>query len=381
MPDSSRTKPAAGIAALALSAIALFSVILVGDGGPALAQDSEPGGRLVVVSWGGSYTRSQEEALYKPFAEATGLQIVRQDYRGGLQQIRAQVEGGDVYWDVVDIEPADVDEGCNEGLFEKLPLLLWPPAPDGTSAVEDFLPATLHPCAVGSVAWSMVIAVDRERAGENQPVSVADFFDLSGFPGRRGLRKTPKANLEWALIADGVPAEQVYAVLETEEGLDRAFAKLDSIKDQVVWWEDGEEPAELLARNAVTMTSVYGSRIFRDIAVNQEPYALIWDHQLWDVDFWAIPKGSRNKERAIDFIRFATSTEPLAEQTRWIPYGPVRRSANALVGDYALAADVDVGPYLPTYPDNLATALRNNSTFWRENGEILVDRFNTWLAD
>ena len=71
----------------------------------------------------------------------------------------------------------------------------------------------------------------------------------------------------------------------------------------------------------------------------------------------------------------------VAEQTRWIPYGPVRRSANALVGDYALASDVDVGPYLPTHPDNLATALRNSSTFWRENGESLVARFNAWLVD
>ena len=36
--------------------------------------------------------------------------------------------------------------------------------------------------------------------------------------------------MEWALIADGVAADQVYATLETEKGRDRAFAVLDRIK-------------------------------------------------------------------------------------------------------------------------------------------------------
>ena len=376
--DSNAQAPRRLTAGLAAAALILASLLL--PSGPALSQDEAPAGRLVVVSWGGSYTRSQEEALHKPFAEATGLQIVRQDYRGGLQQIRAQVEGGDVYWDVVDVEPADAEQGCEEGLFEKLPLVL-PPAPDGTSASQDFLPSTLHPCAVGSVAWSMLIAVDSAQFREDQPDSIADFFNVEDFPGRRGLRKSPKVNLEWALIADGVPAGQVYEVLNTEEGISRAFAKLDSIRDQIVWWEDGVGPRRLLARDAVVMTSVYGSRIFRDIAVEQRPYALIWDHQVWDVDYWAIPKGSRNRQNAIEFIRFATGTEPLAQQTQWIPYGPVRRSSLELVGPYALAPDVDVGPFLPTAPENLTTALRNSSSFWQENGEILVARFNAWLTN
>ncbi len=343
---------------------------------PALSADS-----LTVVSWGGAYTKSQVEAYHKPYTEKTGTKILSENYNGGLAEIKAQVDAGSVNWDLVDLELADVVRGCDEGLLEPLNLEALPASPDGKSASDDFIAGTLHECGVATIIWSTIYAYDDTKFSGAKPTGIADFFDTGKFPGKRGMRKSPKVNLEFALMADGVPSNKVYEVLATPEGVDRAFAKLDSIKDQVVWWEDGEEPAELLARNAVTMTSVYGSRIFRDIAVDQKPYALIWDHQLWDVDFWAIPKGSRNKERAIDFISFATSTAPLAEQTRWIPYGPVRRSANALVGDYALAADVDVGPYLPTYPDNMATALRNNSTFWRENGEVLVDRFNAWLVD
>lgn len=347
---------------------------------PAEGQPEQAVERLVVVSWGRSYGRGQEEAIYKPFTEATGQPILRQDYRGGMQQIRAQVESGEVYWDVVDIEPATADRGCEEGLFEPLPLLL-PPAPDGASAAEDFLPGTLHPCAVGSIVWSLVVAVDSDQAGENQPDRMADLFNLNDFPGRRGLRKTPKGNLEWALIADGVAPEAVYMELATDEGVDRAFAKLDSIKDQIVWWEDGEEPGQLLAREAVLMTSVYNSRIFRDVAIEQEPYTVIWDNQIWDVDLWAVPKGARNKEQALEFIRFATSTEPLAEITKWLPYGPARQSSNALVGPTVIAADVDIAPFLPTHPDNFSTALRSSASFWSENGAALVERFNAWLQE
>ena len=39
------------------------------------------------------------------------------------------------------------------------------------------------------------------------------------------MRKNPKVTLEFALIADGVPTDQVYDVLSTEEGVARAFAK------------------------------------------------------------------------------------------------------------------------------------------------------------
>ena len=318
MPDQ---RPPRTAKSLSVSLLLCGSLLL--PAGPAtaqtvLAQSEAAPESLVIVSWGGTYAQSQVEALYKPFTETTGLKIVRQDYRGGLQQVRAQVEGGDVYWDVVDVAPADLEKGCEDGLFERLSLLL-PPAPDGTSAAEDFLPGSLHLCAVGSLVWSSVIAVDSEQAGENQPDGLEDLFNLDDFPGRRGLRKSPKGNLEWALLADGVPADE-------------------------------------------------------------RPYSVIWDRQLWDVELWAIPKGSRNKFRALEFIRYATGTEALAEQTKWIPYGPARRSANALVGPFNPLQEVDIAPLLPTYPDNMATALKSNTAFWSENGEALVERFNAWLV-
>ena len=72
-------------------------------------------GDLTVVSWGGAYTRSQVKAYHEPFTMETGIKINSEDYNGGLAQIKAQVESGNVTWDVVDLEPSDVARACDEG--------------------------------------------------------------------------------------------------------------------------------------------------------------------------------------------------------------------------------------------------------------------------
>ena len=186
---------------------------------------------ITVVSWGGSYTTSQVEAYHKPWIAKTGNQINSEDYNGGLAEIRAQVEAGNVTWDLVDVELADAVRGCDEGILEPLPLDELPAGADGTPAKDDFIAGTLHECAVGEIVWSTVYAYDTTKVAA-KPASIADFFDLKKIPGKRGLRKTAKVNLEWALMADGVPADKVYETLATPEGVDQAFAKLDTIQEQ-----------------------------------------------------------------------------------------------------------------------------------------------------
>ena len=217
----------------------------------ALAADS-----ITVVSWGGAYTKSQVEAYHKPFTAKTGINIVSEDYNGGLAEIKAQVEAGNVTWDIVDVELSDAIRGCDEGLLEEIDHSILPPAPDGTPAEEDFISLALHDCAVANIVWSTIYAYDSSKIADG-PTTMADFFDLEKFPGKRGLRKSPKANLEMALVADGVPAADVYDVLATPEGVDRAFAMLDKIKGEVVWWEAGAQPPQLLADGEVAMTTAY----------------------------------------------------------------------------------------------------------------------------
>jgi putative spermidine/putrescine transport system substrate-binding protein len=320
-------------------------------------------GSITVVSWGGAYTKSQVEAYHKPWIEMTGNQIVSED--------------GNVSWDLIDVELSDAVRGCDEGLFEEIDPSILPNAPDGTSAADDFLDGAINDCAVANIVWSTIFAYDSSVTSGVD--SIDDLFNLEDFPGKRGLRKSAKANLEMALMADGVPAAEVYAMLETDEGVDRAFAKLDTIKDSVVWWESGSQPPQLLADGEVVMTTAYNGRIFNAAVAEGKSFEVVWDGQIMDFDLWAIPMGAPNKDLAMEFIAYSTDTQRLADQASWISYGPARKSSGALVGLYS-DGKTEMAPHMPTAADNLTNAIVNDFEFWADNSDELNERFNAWLA-
>lgn len=325
---------------------------------------------LNVVSWDGAYVKSQILGFVRSYEAATGTRVNVIQYSGGIEEIRRQVRAWNVSWDVVDLELFDAIRACQEGLLEPIDPRQLPPAPDGTPAEQDFLEGTLLPCGVGNVAGSTVISYNRDRL-ERPPESIADFFDLRQFPGPRGLRRTPQGNLEWALVADGVVREQVYDVLSTPEGVDRAFAVLSRIKPHIVWWATGEEAIRLLETDQVVMSAVYSGRV-PDAVERGEPLEILWDHQVWFYDVWGIPKNGRNTALARDFVRHATSTDSLARQASLIPYGPVRASSMERV-------DPDMRPLLPTAERNLATAIELNAQWWSENMDAISRRFERWI--
>ncbi|WP_333833323.1 ABC transporter substrate-binding protein [Rubrimonas sp.] len=351
------------------SALALSTALVAA---PALAAD------LTVVSWGGAYTKSQVEAYHKPWMEMTGKTIISVDYDGSAAPIKAQVEAGNVTWDLIDIELSDAVRLCDEGLIEPLDHSMLPPAPDGTPATEDFIEGALNECSVASIVWAHVYAYDTTVFPEG-PTTAADFFDLEKFPGKRGMRKIPKANLEFALMADGVPAAEVYDVLETEEGVARAFAKIESIKDSIVWWETGAQAPQLLADGEVVMTTAYNGRIFNAQVAENKPMQIVWDGQILDFDLWIIPKGAPNKENALEFIKFSTDTQRLADQAKWIAYGPARLSSAPMVGLYQDGV-TEMGPHMPTNPANMSNAIVSGYEFWADNTDELNERFAAWLA-
>ena len=251
--------------------------------------------------------------------------------------------------------------------------------PDGTPAAKDFLPGTLHECGVATIIWSTIYAYDKTKFPGGGPKTMADFFDTKKFPGKRAMRKSPKPNLEFALIADGVPADDVYDVLSTAEGVDRAFAMLDRIKDDVLWWEAGAQPPQMLADGEVVMATAYNGRIFNAVATEGKPFEIVWDGQVWDLDLWGIPKGAKNKAAALEFIKFSTDTQRLADQAAWISYGPARSSSIPLIGKHA-EAGVPMGPHMPTAPANFKNALQNDFAWWADHQDELNERFAAWLA-
>lgn len=335
--------------------------------------------QITVLTWGGTYAHSQVEAYHKPFTKKTGINVVSVDSDNPAIPIKAQVEANNVTTDVVDIEYADAVRLCDEGLLEEIDPAVLPPAPDGTPAAEDFLPQGLSDCAVGSIVFSTIFAYDRTRYPNNAPQTIADFFDTQKFPGKRGLKRAPKALLEMALMGDGVPASEVYDMLSTDEGVNRAFAKLDSIKGDVVWWDTGAQPPQLLADGEVAMTAAYNGRIFNAAVTEGKPFEIVWDGQVYEYNLFAIPKGAPNKEAALEFIKFATDTQRLADQAKWISYGPARKSSAGLVGLYH-DGKTEMAPNMPTSPENMKNALASSYDFWVDHEAELTERFNAWLS-
>ena len=334
---------------------------------------------VTAVGWGGAYGRAVQVGVNRPFSEATGIRVRVEDYNGGLAQIRAQVEADNIQWDVVDLEMADAVRGCDEGLLEPIDIDALPPGPDGTPAAEDFVAEGRTECGVGLIYWSTVYAYNSSNVKGAKPTTIADFFDLEAFPGRRGMRRIPQVNLEFALMADGVPLDSVYAILDTPEGLDRAFRKLETIKDQVVWWQAGAQPPQMLADGEVVMSTAFNGRIFNAQMLEAQPLVIVWDGQLLDVNVLGIVAGTPRMDEARRYLAFATSAESQARIGSRISYSPARRSGAPLVTTHVVTG-LEMARHMPATPENAKRALRYDWRWWADNQDVLIDRFNSWLA-
>ncbi|MBN2906813.1 MAG: extracellular solute-binding protein [Rhodobacteraceae bacterium] len=348
----------------------------------AFAQDMADS--MTLVSWGGAYQKSQIDAYSDPYkAMHEGLEVVWDESSNeAVAKLRAMNEAGNITWDLVDVVASDAIRLCDEGLaMEYDPDELLAPAPDGTPASEDFGDLIVSDCFIPQIVYSTTFGYRTDLVGDTPPSTVCDVFDLEKYPGKRSLEKRPINNMEWALYCDGVAKDEIYDVLETEEGQARAFAKLDTIKDDVIWWSAGADTPQLLADGEVVMGSTYNGRLFSLIEEQKQPVAMLWDMQVFDLDGWIIPTGLSDERlaRVKDFVYYATDTQRLADQAKYISYGPARASSAPLVGKHA-ELGIEMGPHMPTDPANAKNTLLYNYEWWADYRDDLDAKFQSWLA-
>ena len=344
-----------------------------------LAASAASAETLTIVSWGGAYTASQVKAYHEPYMEKNpGVEIVNEDKSAnGLAGIRAQVQAGNVTWDVVDMLEGPALTACAEGIVEPIDPSILADAPDGTPASEDFI--GLGECFVPQIVYATLFAYNKEAfPSGDYPSKVADVWDMETYPGKRGLQKIPAGNMEWALAADGVPYDEVYDVLDTDEGVARAFAKLDEVKGNSIWWTEGAQPPQLLADKEVSIATGYNGRFFNAQVMENQPFELMWDGQLFELDGWVVPQGKLT-DRVKDYLHFATDTQRLANQAKYISYGPARESSAPKVSTHA-ETGIDMKPHMPTNPENFKNPIKKNAEWWADNGDAMAERFNAWLA-
>lgn len=339
---------------------------------------------LRLVSWGGAYQRSQQKAYLDPYLKSNaGLKASwAQKSAEAVSYLRKRSTTEARDWDLVDVVATDAIRLCASGLVEKVDADRdLAPAPDGTSASRDFGRFLVSDCFIPQIVYSTAFGYRTDKVGGRPPKSVCDIFDLRRYPGKRALEKRPAGNMEWALLCDGVPEDRLYDVLATRQGQDRALAKLDTIKRHVIWWSAGADTPQMLADGEVVMGSTYNGRLFSLIVEQGAPVGMLWDRQILDLDGWVVPKGltAKRKARVMDFLRFATDTQRLSDQARYIAYGPARRSSAALPVRHA-SYGIDMSEHIPTAPQNVGTALLYNYDFWERHRSTITSHFSSWLA-
>jgi len=362
----------------------LASTALVVSAGTAMAD--EMANEMTIVSWGGAYQESQRKAYAEPYKEMhPEVEIVWDSSSNeAVAKLRAQAEAGNITWDLVDVVGADAMRLCDEGLAMEIDHdEMLAKGDDGSDASDDFGEILVSDCFIPQIVYSTTFGyrTDMVPEGVEPPNDICDVWDLETYPGKRALEKRPINNMEWALVCDGVAKEDIFDVLATPEGQQRALDKLDEIKDDVIWWSAGADTPQLLADGEIFMGSTYNGRLFSVIEEQDQPVAMMWDAQVYDFDGWIIPEGLPEDRlaRVMDFVRFATDTQRLADQAAYISYGPARASSAPLVGKHA-ELGIEMAPHMPTDPANAKNVIQPNFEFWVDYRDDIDAKFQAWLA-
>jgi putative spermidine/putrescine transport system substrate-binding protein len=326
-------------------------------------------GRLVVNSCGGSYGEAIREAFIEPFEADTGADVVYdENCDDQTTKLAAQAETGQVQWDVI----GGFGGPLYKDLFDQGLLATIDHAALGSEEME--LPeGATEPFGLGFHHDAVVLGY-RAGAFPGQTPTVADFFNLEDFPGKRAM--TSGGFEDWtrpsiALVADGVAPADLIPL-----DWDRAFAKLDTIKPQLLFWRGGTEQMTVMLENQAPMCLCGDARMLQ--AQREDPdIRLSFEGALRTMLYWAIPEGSPNPELANEYLTSTLLPERQARFTELIGYSGV-------VGDSYDLLPEGLQSQVLVNPDNLAGtwAFTPDQDVWlAENASDASERYATWVGE
>lgn len=314
----------------------------------ARAQNTE----LYINSWGGPWLEAAKANLFGPFTEATGITI-KTVSPVSFAKLAQQVRTGVYEFDVTTLGGGDIVRANEAGLLEE---------------IEAPYEGALFQNGAASHAFATMMAWRTDAGWTDTPKSWADFWDVERFPGARSLQRYAARVLPIALLADGVPVDELYPL-----DIERAFAKLDEIKPHIrVWWTGGSQSTQILRDGEVDMIGIWHGRYFEALDAGA-PVDATWNQAEIDRAYWVVAKDTPNKDAAIEFVKFATSPEPLAGFVTQASYGALNPAANAFVPDTAL-------PRMPSSPQNYPLTFEQDMNNWGGDPQEVSIRFDEWLA-
>ena len=348
---------------LALGAASLLIGSTMIGCAPAPEGGGSGGEPLTLVTWGGTTEEGYKTALADPFTEETGIpteMVNPVDYG----KYAAQIESDQVTWDWVDVE----------GWFPVQNPDWWAPIDRDVVKVDDAdiitLPGQDKPAkdwALPSGSYSFVMAY-RTDTDKKVPSTWAEFFDTENFPGKRAVYNYPYGMLEVALIADGVAYEDLYPL-----DIDRALKKLDTVRDDLVFWNSGAELQQIMTSGEADFSFAWNNRI-ANLANAGEPVAIQWSENLQDGGYHVTAKNNPQLDETMQLFAKLMDEDVQVQIAEATGYSPSLRSALE-----AMPEDKQV--WYNAYPENQDQAIGSiDLDWWAENFDTAVDKWSSWAG-
>jgi putative spermidine/putrescine transport system substrate-binding protein len=320
-------------------------------------------GKIVVRTIGGAYEEAVTKTMFEPFTKATGTEVVK--VPATLGKLLAMFESGNIELDVVDAGELGMLSLSQKGALEKIDYKSWK-----LTNPEDLDAAARRPDMALNFYFSTVLGYNAQTFPTGKhPRSWAEFWDARKFPGPRMLADMASGavDLEFALLADGVPKDKLYPI-----DMDRAFKVLDRVRPSIrKFWDTGALSAQMLADKEVVLGSIWNGRL-QAVADKGAPLAIEWNEAMLQTQYWGVMKGARSAPEAHRFIEFACQPEIQSNFAKFIPYGPSNRQAFKTI-------PASVAVRLPSSPEHKAKAFVQNGQWWADNRAKVSERWSQWL--
>jgi putative spermidine/putrescine transport system substrate-binding protein len=317
--------------------------------------------QITLADTGGAPGAAFRQAFYDPFEKETGIRIVSVAHEANpVVQFKMSVDSSSDIWDACLVTPAHVQMLTEDKNYLE-PLGI--PAEEGKVLMPDMLTDNW----LGISVYAVVMAYRSDKFGENGPRNWAEFWNVEKFPGRRGLYRGCNGMLEQALMADGVPAKELYPL-----DVDRAFKMLDTIKPHVaVWWTSGAQNTQILQNGEVDLSDTWGGRA-NAARASGAPVEVVWSEGTFSVDGWSMPVGCKRADLVRKFLRFSMDPHRQAAYGSLVANGPTNLDSYKYI-------EPQHARTLPTFPDNLKGLVQTNDAWWTENQAAVIERFEDWL--
>jgi putative spermidine/putrescine transport system substrate-binding protein len=333
-------------------------------GAPAMAQQAT----LTLNTPGGAVQEGGAAVLWGPAAKELGYEIKVETSDNSLDALRLEVGANAVNTDIIIMSGYQAAIAGAEGMLEPLDY--------SVINASDFLPGTATPYCIGIYGYAAVMAWNTKTYAGVTPSSWADFWNVEKFPGRRAMRADAEAQIEMALLADGVPAADLYKVLSEDGGLQRAIDKIAQLKPSItVWWNSGAQHGQLMSDGEVDMTTGWNGR-FQTAKTNGGPVDYTYNQAILAYDCFAVTKGSKHKAEAMKMIDLMSSAQSQAGLTEFVSYGPVNQAA------YKTGTiNAETEAVLPTSPANASSMIVQDIDWWAKNNDKAQQLFEDMMTE